>query len=267
VNTRPFFPHLYPGTPAAVSLFHQTATEIWSYEFPKLVAWAGRYLLEPKWLRRYARARVLGQSKSTVEDLKSRGVRRVELVPIGATVPSSQPNVDKAPVPTVIFVARMSANKRPEHALVAWRLARREIPDLQIWMLGEGPMAEKLNRGEPGVEFLGKVSNEEKFARMAAAHVLVATSVREGWGMTVTEAAAMGTLPIGYSVPGLRDSVNAASGKIVEPNPVAMAAAIVEAINSGEALSFKPVPAPGWDDTAAACLKHLEAAVQAKRTK
>ncbi len=59
----------------------------------------------------------------------------------------------------------------------------------------------------PGVTFLGHVSEEEKRERLARAHALVATSVREGWGLVVTEAAASGTVSIGYDVPGLRDSI------------------------------------------------------------
>ena len=59
---------------------------------------------------------------------------------------------------------------------------------------------------------------------MARAHALVVTSVREGWGLVVDEAAAMGTPAIGYDRPGLRDSVPAANGVLVEPTPAAMAA-------------------------------------------
>ena len=51
----------------------------------------------------------------------------------------------------------------------------------------------------------------------ARAHVLVATSVREGWGLNVSEAAACGTPAIGYSVPGLVDSIPASGGALVEP--------------------------------------------------
>ena len=42
---------------------------------------------------------------------------------------------------------------------------------------------------------------------MAEAHVLLMTSVREGWGLVVTEANACGTPAVVYNVPGLRDSV------------------------------------------------------------
>ena len=39
----------------------------------------------------------------------------------------------------------------------------------------------------------------------------VFTSHREGWGLVVSEAAAMGTPSVGYDVPGVRDSIADAS--------------------------------------------------------
>jgi hypothetical protein len=76
-----------------------------------------------------------------------------------------------------------------------------------------------LRRAPRNVEFFGRVSDAEKIDRMARAHALVVTSVREGWGLVVTEAAAHGTPSIAYDVPGLRDSVIASGGILVEPHP------------------------------------------------
>jgi glycosyltransferase involved in cell wall biosynthesis len=42
---------------------------------------------------------------------------------------------------------------------------------------------------------------------MSRAHVLLVPGVREGWGLVVSEANAMGTPAVAYDVPGLRDSV------------------------------------------------------------
>ena len=77
---------------------------------------------------------------------------------------------------------------------------------------------------DAGVLVFGRVSEEEKVERMAAAHVHIATSVREGWGLVVSEAAAVGTPTISYDVPGLRDSTRAAGGVVVPGTPMAMAA-------------------------------------------
>ena len=51
---------------------------------------------------------------------------------------------------------------------------------------------------------------------MSRAHVLLVPGVREGWGLVVTEANAMGTPAMAYDVPGLQDSViNGVTGKLV----------------------------------------------------
>jgi glycosyltransferase involved in cell wall biosynthesis len=43
---------------------------------------------------------------------------------------------------------------------------------------------------------------------LSRAHIILVPAVREGWGLVVTEANAMGTPAIGYDdVPGLRDSI------------------------------------------------------------
>jgi glycosyltransferase involved in cell wall biosynthesis len=96
-----------------------------------------------------------------------------------------------------------------------------------MWVIGSGPLEKRLRESAPeGVEFLGHVSDEEKFNRLARAHVLLVTSVREGWGLVVTEAAQVGTPTIGYDVPGLRDSVVASNGILTSPDPKHLSAAL-----------------------------------------
>jgi glycosyltransferase involved in cell wall biosynthesis len=56
------------------------------------------------------------------------------------------------------------------------------------------------------VTFTGSVAEAEKNAHLRRAHVLVHTSIREGWGLNVIEANAMGTPAIVYPVGGLVDS-------------------------------------------------------------
>jgi glycosyltransferase involved in cell wall biosynthesis len=60
---------------------------------------------------------------------------------------------------------------------------------------------------EGRVEFLGMVSGEKKMELMAKALCLLQTSYKEGWGLTIIEAAACGTASIASRVSGLCDSV------------------------------------------------------------
>jgi glycosyltransferase involved in cell wall biosynthesis len=58
----------------------------------------------------------------------------------------------------------------------------------------------------PHVRFTGLLSEAEKDSTLRGAHLLLHTSVREGWGLNVVEANAMGTPAVVYPVAGLRES-------------------------------------------------------------
>src|SRR5580658_261478 len=166
--------------------------------------------------------------------------------------------VEKEPVPTIVFLGRLSANKRPEHAIRAFGLVRRQLPDAQMWVIGSGPEEVRLRRtAGPGVLFLGHVPEEEKRERLARAHALVATSVREGWGLVVTEAAANGTVAIGYDVPGLRDSIKASGGILTRADPASLAADLVRLLPSvarGYGPQARPAGVVPWAGVAAGIL-------------
>ena len=70
------------------------------------------------------------------------------------------------------------------------------------------------------VVLFGRVSDTERGRLMARAHAIVMASVREGWGLVVTEANACGTPAIVYNVPGLRDAVaDGSTGFVVGERP------------------------------------------------
>src|ERR671937_779035 len=84
-----------------------------------------------------------------------------------------------------------------------------------------------------GASLLGRLSREELEQRMGQAHLLLCTSVKEGWGLVVTEASAMGTPAVAYDVPGLRDSViDGITGSLVHAgDTVGMGIEAVELLN------------------------------------
>jgi glycosyltransferase involved in cell wall biosynthesis len=227
INTRPFLtPRWVRGTPV-VALIHQLAREIWSYELPFPVSVLGRYLLEPLWLRSYRSVPALTVSPSSADSLaRYHGWRDVTVVPEGHA-PHGVPTVPKEATPTVVFLGRLVAMKRPEEAVAAFQILARDVPQARLWMIGDGPLLKRLRASAPPhVSFLGRLGRDELLDRLARAHVLVATSVREGWGLNVSEAAACGTPSIGYAVPGLIDAVPASGGALVEPIPQALAEAL-----------------------------------------
>jgi glycosyltransferase involved in cell wall biosynthesis len=233
VNTRPFGCVDWVRDTPVVALIHQVCREIWFQEMPLPVALAGRFVLEAQWLRRYRDVPVLTVSQSSRASLEAYGMGRVAVVPEGIGR-RPRPPLQREGKPTLIFVGRLTPSKRPYDALTVFARLRRTMPDLRLWLVGDGPLRERLHSiAPPGVSLFGRVTTAQRDELLARAHALVITSVREGWGLVVDEAAAMGTPAVGYDLPGLRDSITAAGGVLTRPRPSSMAAALAERL-------------PGW---------------------
>jgi len=259
VNTRPFMTPKYVKSVPVVALIHQVARDVWRYEMPLPVALAGRYVFEPWWLRAYRFVPTLTDSPSSAESLAAYGLRNVSPVPMGGDG-SEVRHTAKEERPTVMFLGRLVRSKRPDHAITAFRFLRESFPGAQMWLIGDGPMRARLERDRPaGVELLGHVSVEERTERLGRAHVLVATSVREGWGLNVSEAAVSGTPTIGYRVPGLVDSVPASGGGVVNPDLQSLGRALRDHF-SGRVPLAPRVSTKSWAEVADALEQHLDAA-------
>ncbi len=264
INTRPFLTPRWIRKTPVVALIHQLAREIWFYETPFPLSAVGRYLLEPWWLRAYRDIPAMTVSASSAESLvRYHGWRDVTVIPEGYT-PHPVPQLPKEPEPTVVFLGRLVPMKRPEDAIEAFGMLTQRLPSARLWLIGDGPLLGRLRDGAPaGVEFLGRVDRGELVDRLARAHVLVTTSVREGWGLNVSEAAACGTPSIGYHVPGLVDSIPASGGALVEPSPEALAEALGDVFS--HRLSLEPaVSTVPWPEVAAAIERRLDQAVETR---
>jgi glycosyltransferase involved in cell wall biosynthesis len=230
INTRPFGAPRHTHAPV-VALAHQVAREVWFYEVPRTMAALGFLMLEPMWLRRYKLVPTLTVSESSRHSLMRYGLRRIRIVPVGVDAPATRKRFTKAQRPTILFCGRLVRSKRPEDAIQAVSIVRTSLPDAELVILGDGPIAGELRRDSPEfVRFLGRVDAETKLEAMARADALVVTSVREGWGLVVSEAASVGTRTVAYDVDGLRDSVAAAGGVLCRPTPAGLAETLLEVL-------------------------------------
>ena len=89
--------------------------------------------------------------------------------------------------------------------------------------MGEEGALKTERKGIGNVTFEGRVTDARKCELLQRSHVLCTTPVKEGWGMVVNEANAMGTPALGYNVPGLRDALAFGNGGLCSPSPQAMA--------------------------------------------
>jgi glycosyltransferase involved in cell wall biosynthesis len=255
VNTRPFgCPNWVSGVPV-LAVIHQVAREVWFHETTLPVALIGRFWLERHWLSDYREVPTVTVSESSRQSLEQYGLRKVSVVAPGFRQQPRRPlpGPTKEGAPTFAFVGRLSSNKRPQDVLRAFSVARRSLPDARLWVIGTGPMESNLRRKPPqNVQFFGYASEADKLQLMSRAHALLVTSVREGWGLVVTEAASVGTPSIGYDVPGLRDSIPASGGILVEPTPRSLADRIVDETPHLLSRSFSVAPrgVTSWDAVA-----------------
>ena len=214
INTKPFNTPSFVHNKPIVALIHQLAREFWFYETQFPVNIIGYLFLEKYWLSKYRNIPTITVSKSSEDDLKKLGFKDVTIVTEGLGFSPLQILPEKEAKPTVLFVGRLKKAKKPDDALRAFKIIKDEVPEARLWIIGDGYLKQHLrtvaNQMFPDskdIALFGKQSNARKLELMSRAHVLLVPGVREGWGLVVTEASAMGTPAVAYDVPGLRDSV------------------------------------------------------------
>jgi len=184
------------------------AREYWFYETPFPISYIGYYFLEKRWLRNYVDVPTVTVSESTRQDLLDLGFKEVFVVPEGLNFTPLDEVPEKESYPVIVYVGRLKRAKRPDHAVRAFRIVKEKIPGAELWIIGDGYFRKELEKiATDGVRFFGGLSDGEKRELMKRAWVLVNPSVREGFGLNVVEANALGTPCIAYDVAGLRDSV------------------------------------------------------------
>jgi glycosyltransferase involved in cell wall biosynthesis len=258
INTRPFLTPKYVKKHPILAIFHQLAREFWFYETFFPLNYIGYYYLEKKWLSYYKEIPTVTVSNSSKEDLKALDFKKILTVPQGLSVkPLSKVPIKEAN-PTVVFIGRLKKAKLPHHAIQAFSLIKKEIPEAKMWIIGDGYMSKELEKHKVNdVTFYGHIKNELKFEMVRRAHIILVPAVREGWGLVVTESNAMGTPAIAYNVPGLRDSVrDGQTGVLVKDNsPQGLARSAISLLKkpevlfkfSSNALSFSTQFS--WDNT------------------
>jgi len=209
INTRPFFaPKFVNNGEKIVALIHQLAREYWFYETPFPISYIGYYFLEKRWLRDYVDVLTVTVSESTKQDLLELGFSRVFVVSEGLNVKPLKMIPEKEKYPIVVYVGRLKRAKRPDHAIKAFKIIKKTVPEAELWVIGDGPFKEDLEKMAcEGVRFFDNLNNFERRERIKKSWVLVNPSVREGWGLNIVEANALGVPAVAYSVHGLRDSI------------------------------------------------------------
>jgi len=159
---------------------------------------------------------------------------RIETVYNGVD-PADFPAAGREPdAPTIAWAGRIDPIKDLETLLRAFALVRAELPDARLRIFGGTPavsrpylkrceaLAEELGLGESAT-FEGRVDNIRD--AYAAGHVVVLSSISEGFPYTLIEAMTSGRATVSTDVGGVSEAVGD-TGLIVPPRePAAMAGA------------------------------------------
>lgn len=236
INTIPFLSILYAKRKTIV-LMHQLAREYWFTQTIWPVSLLG-FWLEPIILKLYCRRPSIVVSESTRKDLVKLNFNNIKVIREGLDI---KPQIPKKKEDLVIFIGRLTRAKGPHDALAAFKVINSAVPTTKLVIMGKGDaqftqylkkLTKKLKLSKK-VQFTGFVTQTKKLEFLKKAKVVLIPSVREGWNLVATEANATGCVPVGYNVPGLRDSIkNGENGLLVEPNPAALAKACLSILNN-----------------------------------
>lgn len=229
MNTIPFFAKFY-AKQKNILFVHQLCREIWFYQMPFPLSLIG-YLVEPLYLWLLNDRETVTVSESTKKDLMRFGFKAekihvisegIELEPVATLA-----GAEKYPEPTILAHGAVRPMKRTLHILRAFNTIKLSSPTARLIISGDiaGAYGARVLRAvaaspfKKDIEVKGRISDDEKFELLGFCHLLLATSVKEGWGIVVTEANSRGTPAIVYDVDGLRDSVkNGETGIVCAKN-------------------------------------------------
>lgn len=220
----PFFTPLYSNK-KKIAFIHETAEEVWfkNQFFPINII---GFLLEPWFFKLYRNIPFMTVSNSTKKDLIKFGINETHIKVIHNGLSSINSTKTKEKNPVILYLGRLAKDKGTEDAIRAFFEIQKKLPESKLWIVGreEKKGIEKLLKDlikdlkiEKKVVFFGFVSEKEKYNLLKRAWVLIHPSVKEGWGLTVIEAASQSTPSVAYDTSGLKDSIiNQKTGFLVK---------------------------------------------------
>ena len=144
--------------------------------------------------------------------------------------------------PNILFVGRLEDRKGLPHLLKAFRLIRKSGPEARLLVVGSGPQEREARRyvatrSLGNVEFLGRVSDEEKAQLFRTADVYVSPATgRESFGIVLLEAMASGAPIVCSDIHGYKGVVQRGRQALLVPpgDSKALAGAITELLEHPE---------------------------------
>lgn len=252
VNTIPFLSTLYARRTFIVALLYQLTGAIFLKEFPHPIGHLF-YTLESRsyipWFLKHVN-HVMTLSNSTKDELirvcSNMSSRKVSVIPPGVDHDDFRPG-RKSDEPLILFFNRLVRYKQPEHLIIAMKEVCSHIPNAKLLIVGTPRNHRYATHLRNLVKMLGLekridfslpkpfFSSKILLLQRAWAHVL--PSLKEGFGLSILEAAACGTPTIAYNVQGVKDAVrNGKTGLLVRNGDTKKLARSIVALLENDAM-------------------------------
>ncbi|MDR0515806.1 MAG: glycosyltransferase family 4 protein [Fibromonadaceae bacterium] len=213
LNKLPLFSPCVSKVPKLIQIHHLWKLSIFREAFfpVALAVWIGERLIPFV----YRKCHFAAVSPSAKKELHGLGIanERISVIYNGTEAEYLEAEKIRDKSLYFLWLGRFRKYKGVWIAFDAFRAFAKKRPDVKLLFAGSGPEEAKMRAKtkklglEDRVEFLGMVGGEKKKELMGKALCLLQTSYKEGWGLTIIEAAACGTASIASNVSGLCDSV------------------------------------------------------------
>jgi glycosyltransferase involved in cell wall biosynthesis len=276
-NGMPFFSPLWYRGPRMVFL-HHVHGEMWGMVLPPRLARLGETVERRIAPMVYRGSRIVTLSESSrgeIIDILGLRPDRITVSPPGVD-PRFSPGGERSPEPLVVAVGRLVPVKRFDLLMRSLASLKERVPALRAVIIGEGdarPELEQL-RSELGaddwLQLPGRVEDDDLVAWYRRAWVVASTSLREGWGMTLTEAAACGTPAVATAIAGHVDAVLHGESGLLAESPDQIAGTLEQVITDDvlrNRLSRGALDRARWFTWGATARRSLEALAEETATR
>jgi glycosyltransferase involved in cell wall biosynthesis len=232
-NGMPFFSPLWARRPS-VAWLHHVHDSMWEMTLTPRLAQLGRRIEFDVAPLVYRGTPIVTLSQSSKDEL----VRKLRLKPQHITVvppgidPSFAPGGERSATPLVVAVGRLVPVKQFDRLIDSLAAVHERQPALRAVIVGEGYEREALAAqihelsAEDWISLPGHVDAASLLDLYRSAWVVASASAHEGWGMTITEAAACGTPAVATRIAGHADAVLHERTGLLVDDPAELGAAL-----------------------------------------
>jgi glycosyltransferase involved in cell wall biosynthesis len=239
-NGMPFLSPVWRRGPRVVWL-HHIHGPMWGQVLPGPVARAGVYLEERIGPKVYRRQPIVTLSSSSEAEMVELGfpAANISVIPPGID-PAYCPGGEKSPTPLAVSVGRLVPVKDFPRLVRVFTRVLDKVPEAELVIVGDGyerpEILGQIHRADAGdsIHVAGRISDEELLSLYRRAWVATSTSSREGWGMTLTEAAACGTPAVATDIAGHADAVDRGRSGLLADNDDDLSGALIDVLSDDE---------------------------------